>query len=144
VTARTTTAVVTCDLPAAQEVVYDEWLDRESLMEWMCPHPARPVSIEIEPVVGGSLRFDIDDEGSPMVVTGTYLTLDRPRRIEFTWNCSTWPRDQQDSVVSVTFEAVDHQTTRMTIEHSRLATDLADRHQQGWAAIAEQLANQLG
>jgi len=36
-----TTAVVTCDLPAPPEAVYDEWLDRESLMEWMCPHPAR-------------------------------------------------------------------------------------------------------
>jgi len=135
-----TTAVVTRDLPAPPETVYDEWLDRESLMEWMCPRPARPVHIEIDPVIGGELRFDIDDEGSVMVVTGRYLMLDRPHRIEFTWNCSTWPAGQQDSVVAVTFEAIRDRQTRMTIEHSRLASDVTNSHRRGWTVVAEQLA----
>ena len=28
-------------MPAAPDVVFDEWLDRESLQEWMCPRPVR-------------------------------------------------------------------------------------------------------
>src|SRR6266852_1609835 len=35
------TAVVRRLLPAAPELVYDEWLDPEALREWMCPRPAR-------------------------------------------------------------------------------------------------------
>ena len=27
-------------MPAVPEVVFDEWLDRESLGEWMCPVPS--------------------------------------------------------------------------------------------------------
>ncbi|MDT5336107.1 MAG: hypothetical protein QOD90_1612, partial [Mycobacterium sp.] len=39
-------------MPAAPDVVFDEWLDPESLADWMCPRPARCVAIDIEPHVG--------------------------------------------------------------------------------------------
>jgi uncharacterized protein YndB with AHSA1/START domain len=41
-------------MPALPEVVLDQWLDPESLAEWMCPRPARVVAITIEPHVGGA------------------------------------------------------------------------------------------
>lgn len=136
-------AVVRRLLPAAPGVVYDEWLDPEALADWMCPRPARCRGIESEPRPGGRLRIDIEDGGVEFFVTGEYLVLDRPRRLSFTWSCSTWPDPTVRSVVDVRLEPRDGEQTLMTIEHRLLPPGLAAQHQRGWAAIAGQLAAEL-
>ena len=57
-------------MPARPDVVFDEWLDPEALMDWMCPRPSRCVAIIIEPKVGGRVSFDVDDSGSSVLITG--------------------------------------------------------------------------
>lgn len=133
-------AVVRRVMPAPPEVVYDEWLDPEALSEWMCPRPARPTAIECDARVGGRYRFDIDDEGTPMTVTGRYLELRRPALLRFTWWCSTWEATDPESVVTVTFDPYGDDATLMTIEHTRLRPDRCARHERGWTLVAEQLA----
>jgi uncharacterized protein YndB with AHSA1/START domain len=130
-------------LPAPPAVVYDEWLDPDALIDWMCPLPARCTSVQSEPWVGGRLRIDIDDSGAVFVVTGRYLALDRPGLLSFTWSCSNWPDPALESVVTVTFEPADDERTLMTIEHTRLPDDLVDQHEQGWTSIAAQLEHEL-
>ena len=56
----------------------------------MCPRPARPTKIELDPRVGGRFRIDVDDEGFELAITGKYLELERPRRLRFSWYCTTW------------------------------------------------------
>ena len=136
-------AVVRRLLPATPDVVYDEWLDPAALADWMCPRPARCRNVASEPRVGGSLRIDIEDGGTEFSVSGQYLVLDRPRRLSFTWSCSTWPDPSVKSVVTVLLEPREHRQTLMTIEHSLLPPDLVDQHARGWAAIARQLAQEL-
>ena len=126
-------------LPAAPDMVYDEWLDPVGMIEWMCPRPARAVKISLEPSVGGSLRIDIEDDGFSLYVTGHYLELDRPRRLRFTWSCSAWADPSVQSVVTVTLENHGTAETMMTIEHEHLPPDQVDSHQRGWAAISAQL-----
>jgi uncharacterized protein YndB with AHSA1/START domain len=138
-----TEAVVQRILSAPPHVVYDEWLDPEALAEWMCPRPARPTRIELDPRVGGGLRLDIDDEGTPMIVTGHYLILERPHRISFTWTCSTWSIPSVDSVVTVTLQPEDGAKTLMTIRHALLPHDVVENHERGWSLIARQLDQKL-
>ena len=140
-----TEAVVTRVMPAPPELVYDEWLDPDALADWMCPRPAYPTGLLCEPWVGGELRIDINDpdQGGAMTVTGRYLGLDRPRRLSFTWWCTTWPARTPPSVVTVTFEPYGDGQTLMTIRHSQLDPALRDQHQRGWEAIADQLAQAL-
>jgi uncharacterized protein YndB with AHSA1/START domain len=126
-------------LPAAPDIVYDEWLDPVGMIEWMCPRPARAVKISLEPSVGGSLRIDIEDNGLSIYVTGHYLELDRPRRLRFTWSCSAWADPSVQSVVTVTLENHGTAETMMTIEHEQLPPDQVDTHQRGWGAISLQL-----
>src|SRR5690349_24955804 len=45
-------------MPATPDAVFDEWLDRDSLREWMCPRPVRVLDVTVEPHVGGIVRFD--------------------------------------------------------------------------------------
>jgi uncharacterized protein YndB with AHSA1/START domain len=130
-------------LPASPAVVYDEWLDPEALSDWMCPGPARAHRIDLEPIVGGRLRIDIEEDGVFFVVMGRYVELDRPHRLSFTWTCSTWPDPSAESLVTVTLESHGDGETLMTIRHALLPEDLVDQHETGWADIAEQLAAEL-
>ena len=136
-------AVVRRLLPASPDVVYDEWLDPGALSDWMCPRPARCRHVESEPRVGGRLRIDIEDGGTEFWVSGQYLVLDRPRRLSFSWCCSTWPDPGIASVVNVLLEPRGNEQTLMTIEHSYLPPGLVEQHARGWTAIAAQLAAAL-
>jgi uncharacterized protein YndB with AHSA1/START domain len=131
-------------LPASPNVCYDEWLNPESLSDWMCPRPARSTCIELDATIGGRLRIDIEEEGVPFTVTGRYVELVRPRLVSFTWRCSTWPDPMVESLVTVTLEPLGDDETFMTIHHALLPPDLAEQHQSGWERIAGQLAVELG
>jgi uncharacterized protein YndB with AHSA1/START domain len=77
-------------MPAPPDVVFDQWLDPESLMEWMCPRPVRCVAVAVDARVGGRLRLDMDDSGTLVLMTGHFLEIERPRRLRFTWSQSDW------------------------------------------------------
>ena len=139
-----TLAVVQRVMPAAPAVVYDEWLDAEGMKDWMCPRPAYPTRVSIDARIGGELRIDVDDGGTTLSIHGRYLALDRPNRIQFTWNCTTWEPGTSDSVVTVTFEPHQDEYTLMTIHHAQLPPDLVDRHEGGWTGVADQLAARIG
>jgi uncharacterized protein YndB with AHSA1/START domain len=130
-------------LPAPPDIVYDEWLDPVGMLGWMCPRPARAVKISLEPSVGRPLRIDIEDGGSSLYVTGTFVELDRPRRLRFTWSCSAWADPSAQSLVTVTLEARGADETMMTIEHEQLPPEEMDTHQHGWGTIAVQLGGAL-
>jgi uncharacterized protein YndB with AHSA1/START domain len=69
--------------------------------------------------------------------------LDRPRRLSFSWSCSTWPDPSLTSVVHVFLEPRENEQTLMTIQHTLLPPGLVGQHQRGWTAIAHQLAGEL-
>jgi uncharacterized protein YndB with AHSA1/START domain len=136
-------ALVVRLLPAPPAVVYDEWLDPEALSDWMCPRPAQATNVDLQPTVGGRLKLDIEENGARFAVTGRYVELDPPRRLRFTWSCSTWPNPIMESLVTVTLEPHGEGQTLMTIHHSLLPPDLIGQHSAGWARIADQLAAEL-
>jgi uncharacterized protein YndB with AHSA1/START domain len=127
-------------MPAPPDVVFDQWLDPESLKEWMCPRPTRVVAITLEPHVGGLLCFDIDDSGTAVRMNGRFLAIERPHRLSFTWSESRWRDPTTRSVVTVTFEQHGDDQTLMTIEHSLLPPEHFDEFRNGWVGVLDQLA----
>ncbi|AKK25866.1 SRPBCC domain-containing protein [Mycobacterium sp. EPa45] len=139
----TVTVVVQRVMPASPQVVFDEWLDPEALQEWMCPDPVRVVDVTVEARVGGTVRFDVDDSGTRVLISGQFLTIDRPRLLRFTWSNSNWADPTRASIVNVTFEPVGAGETLMSIEHSLLPTSEFESFHNGWIATFEQLAGRL-
>lgn len=137
------TATVRRVLPAPPHIVYEEWLDPVGMLEWMCPRPARAVKISLEPLVGGTLRIDVEDGGCSLYVTGTFVELDRPRRIRFTWSCSDWADPSVQSLVTVTLEDHGADETMMIIEHEQLPAEQVEDHRRGWGTIAVQLGDAI-
>lgn len=140
----TVTVVVSRVMPAAPEVVFDEWLDPEALQDWMCPHPVRVVDVTVDARVGGTVRFDVDDSGTRVLISGQFLTIDRPHQLRFTWSNSNWEDPSQASIVKVTFEPVGMDETLMSIEHSLLPPAEFESFHTGWIVTFDQLAAKLG
>ena len=130
-------------MPAAPEVVFDQWLDPESLADWMCPRPDRCVAITVEPQVGGSVRFDVDHSGTSVLITGQFVAIDRPHLLRFTWTNSDWADPTAVSIVNVAFEPFGDDQTLMSIEHSLLPAEDLDNFANGWAKVCDQLASFL-
>ena len=130
-------------LPARPDEVFEEWVDAEAMREWMCPRPAHATKVTLDPVVGGQLRIDIRDEGADFYVSGTYLELDPPHKLSFTWTSSTWDDPTVQSIVTVTLEPHGESSTLMTIDHVLLPTSVIEDYRRGWTAIVEQLDSRL-
>jgi len=139
----TTTVRVQRVMPAVPEDVFDEWLDPESLEEWMCPRPDRCVAVTVEPRVGGVVLFDVDRSGSSVLITGQFLAIERPSLLRFTWSNSNWPDPTAVSIVNVAFEPFGEAETLMSIEHSLVPPGQFDDFHNGWTLTSDQLANYL-
>ena len=131
-------------MPAAPEVVFDEWLDPRVVARSGCvPVPFAFVDVTVEPHVGGTVRFDVDDSGTRVLITGQFLAIDRPHLLRFTWSNSNWPDPTADSVVNVAFEPVGDDETLMSIEHSLLPPEEFESFDNGWTLTFDQLAAAL-
>jgi uncharacterized protein YndB with AHSA1/START domain len=134
------TARVERVLPARPERVYDAWLEERSLRAFMCPHPGEATEVAVDPRVGGSLRVLMTFADHQTEITGTFVALDRPERVSFTWHNES---HESDSVVTVLLAPHGGDQTHMTIIHSLLPAPLVSGYQSGWTSIAERVAGHL-
>lgn len=124
------------------ERVFDAWLDPAMLTRFILPAPGMPQpQVETDPREGGhfSIIMQVGDEQIPH--KGTYLTLERPQRLAFSWES---PFSSDDSVVTLEFESIDAETTRVDLTHVKFANEEArDNHAGGWSNILDQLGEIL-
>lgn len=99
-------------LPVEREVAYDAWTDASQLVEWL-PHWA-------EMTVAEGSGFEMGWEGYDGVWTGTYLEVDRPELLAFTWLPpeSVFPAGSYETEVRVRFEPREEGGTLLLLEHS--------------------------
>ena len=145
--AKTIEAKVSHRFSASPERVFDAWLDANSVREWMAlPFSAlggRPVDVrrvEIDARVGGRFTFSDMREAGEAVHWGTYLEIDRPRRLVFTWFTSTEDEQANNSVVTVTIEP-DDEGCVATIVHRIDArwAEYITQTEQGWSGMLSQI-----
>ena len=73
---------------AAPERVFDAWLDPAMIGRWMFGPAVRDeevIRISVDPRIGGRFSFLVRREDREIDHVGTYLELERPRRLAFTW-----------------------------------------------------------
>jgi uncharacterized protein YndB with AHSA1/START domain len=125
------------EIAAPAEVLFDAWLDAESLAVWLKPAATRETRVDMDPRVGGTFRFAMGGDQSSTVCTGSYLEIDRPRRLVFTW--SSRDTEHRDSIVTVTFEA-SASSTVVEIHQVGLPDERSrDSHHAGWSDILREL-----
>ena len=131
--------VVRRTIPLPREEVFAAWLDSASLAVWMCPGEARSTAM-VDAKVGGAFRIVMEHVNETVEHTGTYLAIDPPARLSFTW-ISPYT-DMLPSIVTVELHARGA-GTELVLTHERLPAAHVDAHKQGWTDILRKLAAAL-
>ena len=122
-------------LPATIGRVYDAWSRAELLTQWYCPNPDLELKVRADVRVGG----DYVVEMGPHVVRGTYLEVEPPTRLVFSWK---WDgTSDAPTRVSVELSEV-ADGTRMVLSHTGFANaEDAANHRLGWEPELDRLAD---
>lgn len=117
------------------------WLSAESLGRWMRAGDAQAAFAEVNPVVGGTFRIDMQQpDGRLFAHTGQYLEIQRPEKLRFTWHSTVL--GEHASEVTVEFYEQDGQCL-MVLSHELPPDEaLFEDHRKGWTAILDLLAQQ--
>lgn len=128
------------EIAASPEDLFDAWLDAESLGSWLRPGTIRETRAETDPREGGGFRIVMVDDGDTSLLhTGTYLEIDRPRLLAFTW--SSPATKFRDSIVTVTFEPASAGSTVVEIHQVGLPDEEARAsHHAGWSDGLQELS----
>ncbi len=115
------------------------WLNPESLRRWMCPGSTDLVHVELEPVVGGTFRFDMQaKDGQVFVHTGRYLEIQRPEKLRFTWNSTVL--GDRSSQVTVEFHEQAGNCLLVLLHELPPDDEIVADHRRGWTTILDLLA----
>ena len=76
-------------LKAQLEDVYAAWTRVELLAQWYCPNPELELKVDADVRVGGAYVVEM----GPYVVRGSYLEVDPPHVLAFTWK---WDEDTDE------------------------------------------------
>ena len=116
------------------EQAFDAWLDPVKLSSIMLPKPGMPnPEVTNSPVVGGEFEILMDVGEKIIPHNGVYQEIDRPNRLVFTWIS---PFSIDGSTVTITFEQVEQNQTKVTLNHVKFPSEESrDSHQGGWTNI---------
>lgn len=133
------TVNLTRTINAPIERVFDAWLDPEMLSRFILPAPEMPSpEVENDPREGGRFCIIMHVGDDKLPHTGTYLTLQRPHKLVFSWE-SAYSTD--DSTVTLDFTALDDARTQVELTHVRfLHEEARSDHEGGWGRILDVLA----
>lgn len=121
-------------LPATIGAVYDAWTRADLLSRWYCPNPDLELKVQADVRVGG----DYVVEMGPHVVRGTYLEVEPPYRLVFSWK---WDgTDDEPTRVEVELSEVGDGTL-MSLSHTGFTSaEDAANHRLGWEPELGRLA----
>lgn len=122
-------------LQVSAEMVFDAWLDPESVKQWMCPMPGVTVPApQIDAKVGGEFKFNMEVGENIMPHFGEYKVLERPSKIQFTWNSAN--TNNENSLVTISIKASGDKACELTLVHELLPSEESIKnHTTGWTNI---------
>lgn len=127
---------------ASPAAVFDAWLEREQFQAWIGPEGMNCEVPVLEPRVGG--RYEITmhlANGQVIPVSGVFKTIDRPRRLVFSWGWNGDPARQ--SVVSLDFVARGARTELVLRQEGLGTVANRDDHGRGWGSALNKLERYL-
>jgi len=120
------------------EKVFDAWLNPETLSKFILPMPGMPEpETSNDAHEGGTFTIIMQVGDDKIPHTGTYLEINRPDRLVFTWAS---PFSTDDSTVTLIFRALNENETGIELTHIRFIDESTrSDHEGGWDNILEKL-----
>jgi uncharacterized protein YndB with AHSA1/START domain len=128
-------------IPASREEVFAAWSDPAGMRSWMCPGDVILAEAQLDFRVGGRFRILMKGEREDYDHTGTYLEIEPPSKLSFTWISKG--TDFKTTLVTVQlFER--EAATELILTHERFpSADRVRQHKGGWGQIVGRLAEHL-
>ena len=127
---------------ATAEEIFELWTKPDLMARWMSPFPGAvdcKASCDFRP--GGSYSLVMSSEESKREVTGTYVQIDRPRKLVFTWIGPL--TNDVSTLVTVELNPRGDETD-LVLTHKRLPTPaIHEGHTRGWGHILDHLADAI-
>ena len=143
-------ARVTQRFKASADRVYDAWLNPAQVRLWMTAAlrsfglPGDIQRIEINARVGGKFFFSDIRDGTEAKHWGSYLELDRPRKIVFTWIVDE-SEEGNPSVVTLTIDPeADGCVATIVHELDAQWIEFVSQTEGGWSRMLNEVENLLG
>ena len=124
---------------AGAEQIFDLWTNPDLMAQWMSPFPGVvdcKASSDLRP--GGTFSLVMSSAESRREVSGTYVEIDRPRKLVFTWIGPL--TNNMNTLVTVELDPQGDETD-LVLTHRRLPTvAIHEGHTRGWGNILDHLA----
>ena len=134
------TLIITRRFDFSIERVFDAWLDPAKASKFLFATPTgQMVRVEIDARVGGSFNITRRD-GEDVEHVGTYLEIDRPRRLVFTFGVPKF--SAQMTRVSIDLKPL-ATGCELTLTHEGVLPEWLDRGREGWGKILDGLSAHL-
>jgi uncharacterized protein YndB with AHSA1/START domain len=125
---------------ASAEEIFDLWTKPDLIVRWMSPYPRTvdcKASCDFRP--GGAFSLVMSSGESSREVSGTYVQIDRPRKLVFTWIGPL--TNNMTTLVTVELNPRGNETD-LVLTHERLPTPaIHEGHTMGWGNILDHLAD---
>ena len=131
-------------LPVPPERVFTAFVDPEQLRRWFGPIGFTVPDLRVDAVEGTDYRITMQPpEGGTFDIRGTFRTVEAPRRLAFTFAYEEPDPEDQETLVTVTFEPAD-EGTRVVVEQSPFTSAARlELHRDGWTDSLERLEQAL-
>jgi uncharacterized protein YndB with AHSA1/START domain len=128
---------------AEAEQIFDLWTKPDLMVRWMSPFPgAVDCKATCDPRPGGVFSLFMASGDASREVSGTYVEVDRPRRLVFTWVGPL--TNNVTTLVTVELNPLGDETD-VVLTHERLPTTaIVEGHTRGWGYILDHLAEAVG
>jgi uncharacterized protein YndB with AHSA1/START domain len=125
---------------ATADQIFDLWTEPDLMVRWMSPYPGAvdcKAKSDLRP--GGAFSLVMSSADSSREVSGTYVEVDRPRKLVFTWVGPL--TNNMNTLVTVELTPRGDETD-LVLTHERLPTTaIVEGHTRGWGNILDHLAD---
>ena len=130
-------------IAARPSIVFDAFVTPEAILEWWSPDEGPVLETAVDLRVGGQFRVRFRTmDGKEHEGRGTYLEVERPRRIVMAWHWSQNGEVEErgeESRVEIELRAIDT-GTELTFTHALLKTEASRAsHEEGWVGALDKL-----
>lgn len=128
-------------IAATPEQVFEAWTNPDIMAKWSAPEGINQIDCTSSLEVGGSYEIVMtNDEGLLHTAFGSYLEIDRPNRLVYTWD---WREEafkmDVDTVITVEFNALGD-STEVIMTHDLFPNrEMSEAHEQGWSSCLNRL-----
>ena len=129
------------------EQVWDAWTKPEQMKEWFSPEGMTRPEATADVKVGGAYRIVMEGHNMPdpkhngkMPVGGTYVEIDKPNKLVFTWLWEGVPADTHTTTVTIMLKQIDETHTELTLIHEGFPDEnMQKEHNMGWESTFNNL-----